>query len=116
MSRTLEIAQTIQHQLMTLGRVKVWSWGSRSWTAIKDEENRDGLEFRVSGFKHKGKVRIVLDWSDTYVISFFNSRNTLKGKVDEVYFDEMVDLIDTFVEYPGSDEEYKQLIENKYKF
>jgi hypothetical protein len=116
MDNTLSIARTIQSQLVGLGQVKVWSWGANKWTAYKDEEGRSGLEFKVSGFKFKGYVRIILDWSDTYIISFTNIRKSLKGKVDGVFFDEMVDLIDDFVEYPGTDDEYKKLIEKHYKF
>ena len=114
MDNTLSIARTIQSQLIGLGQVKVWSWGANKWKAIKDEEGRSGLEFKVSGFQFKGYVRIILDWSDTYTISFINIRKSLKGKVDGVFFDEMVDLIDSFVEYPGTDEEYKTLITNHY--
>jgi hypothetical protein len=90
----LVIAKTIQHQLMTLGRIKVWSWGAHAWAG-----GDDFLRFRVQGLKFRGIVKITLDPSDTYVIEFFKLKATEPIKRYEmVYFDDMVDLIDEYVE------------------
>ena len=41
-------------------------------------------------------------------------KNIKQGKVikeqQDVYYDEVTDVVDSFVEYPGSDEEYRDAI------
>jgi len=95
-NQSLQIAKTIQSQLMGLGQMKVWSWGANSWTAIQN-----GLAFKVQGFKFKGIVQITLMPSDTYTIQFSKAKMILK-EITDVYFDEMVDIIDEYVEYTGA--------------
>jgi hypothetical protein len=95
-NQSLEVAKTIHQQLIGLGRTKVWSWGANSWTAIKN-----GLSFRVQGFKFKGVVQIVLMPSDTYTIQFIKG-NKLEKEYSDVYFDEQVDIIDNYVEFTGA--------------
>lgn len=108
-TRTLEIANTIRQQLYGMGKVRVWSWGSHAWTAINN-----GLSFKVQGFKFKGVVRIVLMPSDTYKIEFVKSNTVVKECLD-VFFDEMVNVIDDFVEYTGAN--YENDVNNAvYKF
>jgi hypothetical protein len=97
-NQSIEIAKTIQSQLMSQ-KMKVWSWGSNSWTAIPD-----GLAFKVQGFKFKGVVKIVLMPSDTYTIEFIKANKTVK-EMTEIFFDEMVDIIDNFVEFTGDNYE-----------
>ena len=82
--------------------VVVWS------LRLVDFNSKDMLELFLIG------QTCLTNWSDTYTISFINIRKSLMGKVDGVFFDEMVDLIDSFVEYPGTDEDYKTLITNHY--
>ncbi len=92
-NQSLEIAKTIQSQLMGLGKIKVWSWGANSWTAIQN-----GLAFKVQGFKFKGIVKIVLMPSDTYTIQFIKGKS-IEKEYSDIFFDEMVDTIDNYVEY-----------------
>lgn len=107
--RSIEIATTIRQQLLALGQIKVWSWGANTWRAIED-----GLYFRVQGFKFKGEVMIILRANDTYTISFIKNRVVVQVYAD-VYFDDMVDLIDNEVEYTG--ENYINDVDNAvYKF
>ncbi len=103
-NQSLEIAKIIQHQLMTLGKIKVWSWGAHSWAVIEN-----GLEFKVQGFKFKGVVKIVLMPSDTYTIQFIKNKKVEK-EYSEVYFDQQVPLIDEYVEFTG--EKYEQDVNN----
>ena len=108
-NQSIEIAKTIQQQLMGMGKMKVWSWGANSWASIPE-----GLAFKVQGFKFKGVVKIVLTPSDTYTIEFIKAKKVQKEMTD-VYFDEMVDLIDGYVEYTGAN--YESDVKNAvYKF
>lgn len=100
---SLEIAKTIKHQLTTLGAIQVMSWGSHVWTGGKDF-----LAFRVQGFKFKGIVKITLTPMDVYEIEFIKGRfinGTPEHKRENVYFDEMVDIIDEYVEHTGANYE-----------
>ncbi len=95
-NNSVQVAKTIHQQLIGLGKIKVWSWGANSWSAISN-----GLMFKVQGFKFKGIVKIILVPNDTYRIEFVKANNTVKEFTD-VYFDEMVGLIDNYVEYTGA--------------
>lgn len=96
----MEIAKTIQSQLMGLGKVKVWSWGANSWVG-----GNDFLQFKVQGFLLKGSVRITLNGLDLYDIVFKNTKNEVVNTLNDVFAEDMVDLIDAQVEYTG--EHYK---------
>jgi len=97
---SLEIANTIKQQLIGLGRIKVMSWGAHAWTGTKD-----ALLFKVQGHHFKGIVKITLTPMDVYQIEFFKGSNKAAqlGEAiktfDDVYFDDMVDIIDKYVEY-----------------
>lgn len=108
-NRSIEIANIIRQQLFGLGRIKVWSWGANSWKAIPN-----GLSFKVQGFKFNGVVTITLMGNDTYTIRLVKSQKVVKEFTD-IYFDEMVDLIDREVEHTGEnyDNDVNQAI---YKF
>lgn len=102
----MQIAKTIQQQLLTLGKIKVWSWGAHNWTAVNVDKN-EGLQFRVQGFKFKGTVQIILKGDDTYTILFIKGLRVpvIEKTYEGIYFDQMVDLIDNYVEYTGNDYE-----------
>lgn len=107
----MEIAKTIQSQLMGTGKMKVWSWGANSWTGGKDF-----LMFKVQGFKFKGIIKITLKGNDTYTIEFMTiMKREIKHTVEGAYFDNMVDIIDNYVEFTGAD--YADRVKNaKYNF
>ncbi|HVA97751.1 MAG TPA: hypothetical protein VNG53_02570 [Bacteroidia bacterium] len=89
------IAQTIREQLITLGRIEVMSWGSHNW-----QGGNDFLQFKVQGFKFKGIVKITYMPTDVYKIEFIK-KNEIVETYNDVYFDEMVNIIDNYVEYTG---------------
>jgi len=89
----LAIATEIKRQLMGLGLQKVWSWGANTWAG-----GENFLTFKVQGFKLKGRVTITLNSMDLYDIDFINKKNEVIKRVEGVYFDEMVDVIDHNVE------------------
>lgn len=89
----LIIANEIRNQLNAFGRMKVWSWGANSWAG-----GVNFLTFKVQGFKFKGRVTITLNAMDLYDIRFTNHNNEIQKEFNGIYFDQMVDLIDDYVE------------------
>jgi hypothetical protein len=93
------IVKTIREQLLTLGRIKVWSWGAHAWRAV-DEST---LQFKVQGHHFKGHVRVEYDFGmDVYHVHFGRWRNGQwqhRHTIEEVYVDELVHVIDHTVEY-----------------
>ena len=121
MSQALEIAKTIQKQL-TYGydrNIKVMSWGAHNWAAGEDKcSNLGFLRFNVQGHHFKGLVKISLAFNDTYTVEFTKiggvkdkEMSELLGRTKftqtaevvetwtDVYFDELTERIDTYVEY-----------------
>ena len=72
----------------------LWSWGFRNAGIVKDKL----LLFRVSGHYHKGYIAITLNWDDTYIVSLINVRWEVKETIENVYVDELLDLLDTKIE------------------
>jgi hypothetical protein len=100
------VGQTIFTQLTTLGGTIVWCWGAHAYKSFSDKYFTDishlgGLLFKLNGHIHKGHVMIRLAPNDTYTISigtFRNNQFTSKKDVTDVYFDQMVEIIDGLVE------------------
>lgn len=95
------IAQTILEQIKfgrtsddKSGKIAMMCWAARGYKASKDT-----LTFKVSGAKFKGNVAVTLDeGKDLYVVKFYNTRWTLKQSYDDVYCDQLTQLIDEIVE------------------
>lgn len=108
----LQVAKIIHEQLMALGKIKVWSWGAHAW-----QGGKDFLIFKVQGLKLKGRVKITLHPSDYYIIEFFKGQEKINPihKVDNVFFDEMIEVIDNYVEYTGAtyENDVKRAIANE---
>ena len=111
MENQLEVANIIREQLLAFGRVKVMSWAAHAWVGGKDF-----LQFKVSGFKFKGSVKITLHPCDYYIIEFIKPLTTEPiHKVDMCYFDQMTEIIDEYVEFTGKN--YQDDVNNAvYKF
>ena len=91
MSEQLEIARTIKDQLIP--KAIVWCWGAHNYTALpRSSKYLGGLRFHVDGAKYQGKVFIMLDGDDLYTVKI--GQKVMHG----VYFDMLVDLIDSEVE------------------
>ena len=98
-TQQIQLAKTIQGQLFAFGKMRVYSWGAHAWTAVKD-----GLTFKVQGFKFKGVVQITLTPFDTYKVEFIKAKKVEQEYAD-VYFDELTNIIDAHVEYTGDNYE-----------
>jgi len=72
----------------------VMSWGFHNAVAL-----RNGLGFRVQGFLFTGIVRVLYDeGSDTFTVRLEKRDGSLFKERQDVYFDELVDVIDRLVE------------------
>ncbi|WP_300860330.1 hypothetical protein [uncultured Duncaniella sp.] len=96
------ILQILRSQLMIM-----WSWGFNSPTRLSDDR---GLAFKVQGFKYKGWVEVIYEeGTDTFTVIL---KKTAK-KVEDVYFDELVHVIDSLVERT---EDYEERVYKEYGF
>ena len=85
------------------------SWGCCKYTAIQD-----GLMFHVQGYLLNGWVKIVYnEGTDAFDVSFLNNAKKVIKKVEEVYLDNLVDVIDYNVEKDGSFN-YEQRVKEQY--
>lgn len=93
------VVKIIRAQMMGTGALKVGSWGAHAWAQI----DQMTLQFKVNGRHFQGHVRIAYDEDyDQYVICFGRWRNRQWQNIEtinNVNFDQMVDLIDQKVEY-----------------
>ena len=95
-----ELAKTIMKQIKYPNFWVFGSWGAHNFMvgASDDKNNEPVLIFKVNGHKFKGYVHIFYDWMDYYRIEFVSTHKNLKKVIDEVYFDELQEKIDEFVE------------------
>ena len=94
------ILQILRSQLMV-----VFSWGFHRPTALPDDR---GLSFLVDGFKYKGEVQVIYnECVDLFEVVLTNTGE----KVEDVYLDCLVSVIDNLVEKTSN---YKQSVEEEY--
>ena len=83
------ILSILKSQLMVM-----WSWGYNSPVALTN-----GLQFKVQGFKHKGFVAVTYnEGKDLFDVTLFNCQMVITKKIEDVYFDQLVEVIDNEVE------------------
>jgi hypothetical protein len=70
------------------------TWAARNFTNYANK----ALFFNVSGYKHKGIVLITLAWDDTYTVRLLSSQWNEKAKFENVYCDQLAEIIDINVE------------------
>lgn len=79
----------------------VCSWGFRSPIAISN-----GLRFHVNGFRHKGWCEVeYIDGRDTFTFRTLDSEGKPKYEAEDVYFDNLVSVVDYAVETGRDSEE-----------
>lgn len=101
----MEMAKYIMSILRTQLMV-VWSWGFNSPIAVKN-----GLRFKVQGYKFRGVVEVVYnEGKDLFDVSFIKANKVIKS-VEDVYFDMLVDVIDNYVEKTS---DYKKRVKQQY--
>lgn len=91
----MEMANYIM-QILNAQQMVFWSWGPHRFIALSGNK---GLRFLVQGFKHKGWVEVVYnEGSDLFDIRLLNMRKVEKEKIEGIYFDQLVEVIDAHVE------------------
>lgn len=74
----------------------IFSWGFNKPMALVNDE---GLIFQVNGFKHQGQVKVIYHaGKDLFVVILLDSKNNEVLRIDEVFFDQLVEVIDNAVE------------------
>ena len=72
-----------------------------------------GLEFKVNGFKHTGKVQIVLnEGADLFEVCLIGEDGEIRDKREDIYFDMLVSEVDGLVE---KTDDYEKRIAETYK-
>ena len=93
------ILQILRTQLMV-----VFSWGFNSPKRLPEDK---GLSFFVEGFKYQGKVKVIYnEGSDLFEVHLSDGT-----KVEDVYLDCLVNVIDGLVERTDN---YKTKVEEEY--
>lgn len=72
----------------------VWSWGATAWTTM----GKYALRFKVNGYLHKGHVYLSVNASDLFVVTLTTIRGKITNIIDDVYIDNIIDVIDGVVE------------------
>ncbi len=96
MENNKAIATTILQQIKAADRWALGSWGSREMVALDR-----GVQFRVSGSKLRGKIRIVLNGMDTYDLTSYRLRNhdaVVVQEFTDIYCDQLVAILDSMIE------------------
>lgn len=98
------ILSILRTQLMV-----VFSWGFHRPTALPDD---GGLAFKVDGFKHKGWVLVKYDeGKDLFDVELRDNAMTIIRVIEDVYFDQLIAVIDNAVEHT---ENYEEQVKGLY--
>lgn len=87
----------------------VFSWGFHRPTALP---NNEGLAFRVNGFKHRGWVFVKYnEGKDLFDVELRDNAVTIIRVIEDVYFDQLIAVIDNAVEHT---ENYEEQVKGLY--
>ena len=93
------ILTILRSQLMV-----IFSWGFNSPKRLPDDK---GLRFNVEGFKYSGVVEVIYNiGSDLFEVHLSDGT-----KVEDVYLDNLVEVIDSLVEKTPN---YEQRVQQEY--
>lgn len=103
----MHVAKTIKEQLVSLTAMPIlMSWGITEFVATIYDD-MPALRLKVNGRLHAGYVIIALNGSDYYEVYLQNDKGT-ECVNEEVYFDELGDVIDRAIESGTDKEEYNK--------
>lgn len=109
----IQIADTIAQQLLATTRQNVlFSWGAFYGFRAAIYKDMAALKFRVNGRLFQGDVIIAYNENDTYEVYLKNEDGTRLVK-DDVYFDEMSEVIDVAIERGDNQKEYEAFCEGE---
>ena len=119
MSNHVEIAKTIQSQIVPIDNMALFAWGAKKFTALTETNTTlGGLQFVVNGLAFKGIIVISLNGSDLYEIeaktkSRINRRTMeqtgLKRKffAEDIYAEDLVNVLDSIIEIGAKQEDFE---------
>jgi ABC-type uncharacterized transport system permease subunit len=79
---------------ISLDKMVYWSWGASNPINYCDKV----LVLSVNGRYHKGKILIRLNGWDLYDVMFVTSQNKIKGERKDIFFDDLITVIDNCIE------------------
>lgn len=98
------ILSILRTQLMV-----VFSWGFHRPTALPDD---GGLAFKVDGFKHRGWVFVKYnEGKDLFDIELRDKSLNVVRSIEDVYFDQLIAVVDNAVEHT---ENYEEQVKGLY--
>ena len=113
-----KIADTIIFQIKTLDKWALMAFGAQKFKVIDSAKyspsaqlkglrgvHLGGVWFKVSGLAFKGDVMITLNGSDLYDIQGYSNKGILKVCLNDVYAEDLVFLLDGFIEQGASQED-----------
>lgn len=110
----LQIADTIRQQLLaTTPRNVIWSWGALHGFFATEYKDMATLMFKVNGRLFKGDVLISYNEMDYYEI-YLKDASGIRLAHEEVYFDQLGDIIDETIERGTDAKEYEAFCENEH--
>ena len=108
-----QIADTIAQQLLaTTPKNVLFSWGAFYGFRAAIYNDMAALRFKVNGRLFKGDVIIAYNDNDTYEVYLKNEDGARLVK-DDVYFDEMSDVIDIAIERGENINKYRAFCESE---
>lgn len=94
-TQSISIAKTILQQIQHGDRWFLPAVGAENFLALEQgPEFQGGVRFNVNGLKHKGIVEIGLRYVDDYTITFLSRTGEEIRKVEGVYCDMLVEILD----------------------
>jgi len=94
-NQSLSIAKTILQQIQYADCWFLPAIGAKNFSALPESKLfQGGIRFKVNGLKHKGIVEIGLRYVDDYTICFLNKNGDEIKKVEGVYCDMLVEVLD----------------------
>ncbi len=88
------------NELMALLKSNIFvfmSWGAEQFT-LDNKKNPKLFRMKVNGHLHKGYVYINVNGMDLFNVYLTDFNNQITDKVEDLYFDQLVDWIDEKVE------------------
>ena len=83
----------------------LFSWGPHNFKRLPEDK---GLSFQVEGFKYQGKVIVMYNaGTDLFEVILAKTGE----KVEDVYLDNLIDVIDNLVEKTSN---YEQRVQQEY--
>lgn len=109
----MQIAKTIAQQLLATTPMNViFSWGAFYGFRATIYKDMAALKFKVNGRLFQGDVIIAYNENDTYEI-YLQDKTGVRLLKDDVYFDEMGDVIDIAIERGENINEYHAFCEGE---